>query len=159
MKKIILLSLSLIGLTMMSFKSFENVKEKIAEIKIENIKTISASIYVRIGTYLWNDCKGTNPCGPCAGICIRGGKAPRKVEESFAIGSPVPEGEGVFNIVDISNNTMTVEFLTPGFTNGSQTGLSENFELGSEIASTYGYSNIILNQGFYNVNFTNSQYG
>lgn len=159
MKKMLLLSISLIGLTMMSFKGSENVKEKNLNSKIEHVKTVSASIYVRIGTYLWNDCKGSNPCGPCPGICIRAGKGPKKIDEPFVIGSTVPEGEGVFNIVDISNNTMTLEFLTPGFTNGNQTGLSENFELGSEIASTYGYSNIILNQGFYNVNFTNSQYG
>jgi len=154
MKKMLLLSLGLIGLTIMSFKSSENVKEKNLD-----IGTGSGSIYVRIGTYLWPDCNGSNPCGPCAGICIRRGKGPKKVDDMFVIGTQVPEGEGVFNIIDISKNTMTLEFLTPGFTNGNQTGLAENFELGSEISNIYGYSNIILNQGFYKVNYTNSQYG
>ncbi len=159
MKKIVILSLSLIGLTMMSFKSGENANEKNLDINFEKTHTVSGSIYVAIGTYLWSGCQGNNPCGPCSGICIRAGKRPKKVDEMFVIGSPVPVGEGVFNIIDISSNTITLEFLTPGFTNGTQTGLSDNFELGSEIASSYGYSNIILNQGFYDVNFTNSQYG
>ena len=159
MKKLVILSLSIIGLTMMSFKSSENAKEKNLDINFKKPNTVSGSIYVAIGTYLWSGCQGSNPCGPCSGICIRAGKRPKKVDEMFVIGSPVPEGEGVFNIIDISNNTITLEFLSPGFTNGTQTGLSENFELGSQIASTYGYSNIILKKGFYNVNFTSSQFG
>jgi hypothetical protein len=147
MKKIVILTLGLIGLSMMSFTNA----------KLPTFVEQSASI--RIGTYLWQNCQGSNPCGPCAGICFRrGGKKPKKIED-FVIGNPVEEGTGVFNIVGLSNNTITLEFKTIGFTNGNLTGIEEDMELGNELSSAYGYSDIIIKEGIYNVDFTNSTFG
>jgi len=157
MKKISYLFVIASITTLLSFFAYSKINNPPLNKKVP--VEYEASIYVAVGTYLWDGCTGHNPCGPCCGICIRGGKRPKKVDGAFQGIETVAEGEGAFKIIDISTNTVTLKFLTNGLSNGTQTGLEENFELGNEIASSYGYNNITLKKGFYSVDFTSAQYG
>lgn len=152
----VMIALLLIGVTCCQ-------KEKIEQTKKNN--AAKASLYVEyndlyikfmIGTHLFNNCNYNNPCGPCPGICIRSGMVFSDEMIPYNIGE-----EGVVKVNGIINDKLHLTFLSPGFTEGNQTGFDEDYQLTQQEAAALGISDsiIILQAGIYEVDFNNSLYG
>lgn len=139
----------------------QNEKEK--QIKNNNITNalLNVEYYdlyakIMIGTHLFNNCNYNNPCGPCPGICFRSG-----IIFSNDITTYNAEEEGIIKINGIVNNKLHVTFLSPGFTEGNQTGFNDDYQLTQQEAAVLGFydSIIVLPAGIYNVDYSNSLYG
>lgn len=120
----------------MSAKSFDQLEQ--------------AALYVAAGSYLFANCNGNYHCGPCPGFCIRRGKKPRF--EKVYTASFNNEEDGAFRILSIGDNTITIKFLTDNLTYNNKAVLEGNLPLDTATAVQYGYSDITLLQGTYDVN-------
>lgn len=116
-----------------------------------------AGLYFAIGTTLPMNCKGDYHCGPCPGICVRPGKRPRL--EYVYSGVFQDEEEGALRIISITDNSVKVEFLTDNFTINDMTYIEEDYSLADEVSNAYGYQEIILKQGIYEVDVSWGDFG
>lgn len=106
------------------------------------------------GTNLWEDCHHDYTCGPCGGICFRSGATLGNETMSYDQNT-----EGLIMIEEILSNSIKIKILSQGLTQDGYTGFDEDYTLGNDIASIFGYSSITLHSGIYEVDFSNSIYG
>lgn len=107
------------------------------------------------GTNLWENCKHDYTCGPCAGLCFRSGVTLGNETMSYDQNT-----EGLIMIEEILSNSIKIKILSQGLTtDDGYTGFDEDYTLGNDIASIFGYNSINLHSGIYEVDFSNSIYG
>lgn len=116
-----------------------------------------AGIYLTSGTNMFGDCGLLYPCGRCPAICIKGGKRPRFAENYTA--DLLEYGEGAIRIKTINANFVVVEFLTDNLVYNGRTYIEDDFSLGEDVSNAYGFQDIILKEGAYDVSFVNAEYG
>jgi hypothetical protein len=107
----------------------------------------SPAIYFDIGTYLIQGCVGSSPCGPCAGICVRNGKNPRKrPRHSIDLSAGERKGTGTL----LSDSLFQMEFtLNEDIEYQGNVHVEGDMFFDDSLAIVYQKSSIKLLQGVY----------
>lgn len=113
-------------------------------------------IKIKIGTYLFNNCSGSNPCGPCAGICIRFGsdrpKKPRDFNMADINFDDYVDGYRYIYAIDNRSldNTISLHLVSEDIVNNDGVIIEEDLEIIN--------TDIILKEGTYEVDYSPEEY-
>lgn len=115
------------------------------------------------GTYLFQNCQGTMPCGPCAGICLRFSKSSdlfQPVDETYQI---TPEeyqnGERLFQIALFNDTILGFSFTQSDFVYLDSLYVPKNFNIGGSASELFNKDSIIVRRGVYPVSFSHGRNG
>jgi hypothetical protein len=113
------------------------------------------------GTHLYQNCNGTNYCGPCPGICFQIFNVPVPVDDNYI---PTPEDLKIGNDVLIFNSfnedLMVITFVdNRNFIYEKTFYLTDDWDLGEKVANEFGLKKIIVKKGVYPVVFDFNKQG
>lgn len=113
------------------------------------------------GTYLFPNCGGNNPCGPCAGICFRSGGISTNVPDDYEL-TPDDRSQGIdlFSLTFISDSEAILSFASPvNFVYQNDFYLPSDYDFGGGVANAFSLKSVIAKSGIYAVSFANNPNG
>ena len=121
-------------------------------------------IKVRIGTHLFDNCIGSNPCGPCPGICLKlrndSSDIFNLVDDDYCITrGEYDDGERLMQAALLNDTTMALTFVHSDFIINDILYIPEDFNVGSSLANSYRKQTITVLEGEYPVSYTHSKNG
>lgn len=121
-------------------------------------------IKVRIGTHLFDNCTGSNPCGPCPGICFKSRDDSSDifnlVEDDYCLTrSEYNDGERLMQAALLNDTTMALTFVHSDFIINDILYIPENFNVGTSLANSCRKQTITVLKGEYPVSYTHSKNG
>lgn len=106
------------------------------------------------GTHLFNGCNGSNPCGPCPGICIA-----LSVHSNPATDSTYNQGDhanalGTFGLTRIADDKFILEFVDNSeFVINDVFYAPQDIDLGKKIEKMFDVEKFIIKQGVYPLSY------
>lgn len=114
------------------------------------------------GTYLFQDCNLSLPCGSCPGLCLTGSRFnPTLTEENYELDSAeISEGRGRFTLsLDDEENKLLIGFIDSNFTYEGDFYLANDILMSDELAQHYNKTSILLKAGIYSVYYGDEEGG
>ena len=119
---------------------------------------------VRVGTHLFNNCTGNNPCGPCPGICFKLNEDSSEVfnivnDDYTLTRGEYNDGGRLMQGALLNDTIMALTFIHTDFTFNDVLYIPKDFEIGSSAANSFAKHKIIVLEGEYPVSYTHSRNG
>lgn len=108
------------------------------------------------GTFLYSNCTGTNPCGPCPGVCLRSNQAAVGVPDNYTLTTQDKiDGVDMYSVEFVSDTSAVITFKNHlSFVHSNNFYITENYDLGGGVAETFKLSGVVMKKGVYPVSFT-----
>lgn len=121
-------------------------------------------IKVRVGTHLFNNCTGNNPCGPCPGICIKlnaeDAEVFNMVNEDYCLTrSEYDDGERLMQGALLDDTTLALTFIHSDFTINDILYIPEEFKIGNSASGAFMRRTITILEGEYPISYTHGMNG
>jgi hypothetical protein len=122
-------------------------------------KWIKAHVGAQTGVY----CPGGYACGPCPGICIFTSKTSQVVPDNYILSDEdINDDQRLFILSNSTTDSTTyiITFVnTDDFVLNNQFVISENADLGSNVANEFGKESFVIKSGTYPVIYDFDQRG
>lgn len=118
------------------------------------IQKIKKWIKAHTGTHLFNNCSGSNPCGPCPGICIPLGIISYPSPDGTLSEEEIAENIGALEMTNLDDATMVVSFPDARiFTINNTFYVTEDINMGEQSAGAFNASSFIIKKGVYPLSY------
>ncbi len=122
------------------------------------IQKIKKWIKAHTGTHLFNNCSGSNPCGPCPGICIPLGIISYPSPDGTLSEEEIAENIGALEMTNWDDANMIVSFPDSRiFTINSTFYVHEDINMGEQSAGAFNASSFIIKKGVYPLSYRRGQ--
>jgi hypothetical protein len=113
------------------------------------------------GTYLFQSCSGSNPCGPCAGLCLGSGRAASGVPSNYTLTQQDKiDGIDLFSFTFITDTTAVITFKnSSSFVHSGNFYLDQDYDFGGGVAKEFKLKSVVMKKGVYPVSFSNDPNG
>ncbi len=117
-------------------------------------------IKAHIGTHLFNNCNGDNPCGPCPGICIPLGRTATITNNNSYNEQDHLYGIGTLGLTRIAEDKFIIEFVNNSeFIINNIFYVVEDTELSDEVKNAFNTDKFIIKKGAYPLSFSQNPNG
>jgi hypothetical protein len=117
-------------------------------------------VKAHIGTHLFNNCNGSNPCGPCPGICIPLGRTATITNNNTYNEQDHLSGIGTLGLTRIAEDKFIIEFVNnPEFVIDNTFYVTEDTELSDAVKNAFDTDKFIIKKGAYPLSFSQNPNG